>query len=137
MLRLTLSTAVWSPKLLVTASMTICGLAAGSSHGRSARGFEALEIMAAASEIRRRRRAPPLRRVERPLHHARAHHAPLPKELPVEIDVGPTGRAGREMRRLHHGERDVALGCRRPGGGSHAPHFLAARALRVEQRIVR
>src|SRR5246500_4566531 len=138
MLSVTLSTAAWAPKLLQRPSMTIWAMAAGSSHGRSARGLSALAITgAAASEIRRRRRAPPLRGVERPLHHARAHHAPLPRELPVEIDVGPTGRAGREMRRLHHGERDVALGCRRPGGGSHAPHFLAARALRVEQRIVR
>src|SRR5690242_18037119 len=118
--RLTLSTAVWAPKLLVTASMMICGLAAGSSHGRSARGLSALAITgAAASEVRRRRRPPALRRVERPLHHARPHHAPLPGELAVEIDVCPDGRAGREMRRLHQRERNVAFAGRRPGGGGH------------------
>src|SRR4029077_2819758 len=112
MLSVTLSTAAWAPKLLQRPSMTIWAMAAGSSHGRSARGLSALAITGVtASEVRRRRRAPPLGCVERPFHHARAHHAPLPHQLPVEIDVGPEGRARREVRRLQHGERNVALGC--------------------------
>src|ERR1700682_5992104 len=135
----TLSTAAWAPKVLLRPSMTICALAPGSSHGVSARGFDWVAIMAcvAPSEVRRRRRAPPLWRVERPLDHACPLHAPLPRELAVQIDFRPDRGTRRHVRGVHHRERQIAFAGRRPGRGRYAAHLLAARALRVQQRVVR
>src|SRR5487761_272861 len=113
MLRLTLSTAVNPAKVLVTPSMTICGLASGSVHGRSLTLLTAVVIN---SEVPRGQRAAPRRCKERPLDDIRADHPPLPGELPVEVDLGPYLPAGVEMRRSQHGERDVALAGGRPGG---------------------
>ena len=89
--RLTLSTAVKAPKVLLTLSMTICGLASGSSQGRSAIDLGA--AVHAALELRRRRRAPALGRKEGTLDHLRARHATLPDEFPIQIDFRPDARA--------------------------------------------
>src|ERR1700674_5744920 len=113
MLRLTLSTAVAAPKLLLTPSIRICAVAPGSSHGRSASGLDCEAIMTLAapkSEIRWRCRAAPRWCVKRPLDDPRPHDAPLPHQLAGEIDVGPHRGAGGTVRRVDHGEREVLLG---------------------------
>src|ERR1700733_6896315 len=121
MLRVTLSTSVVAPKVLLTASISTCGVACGSSHGRRAAScLEGLAITAAPSEVRRRRHAPPRRCEERPPPPARAHHAPLPYQLAIEVDLGPDGRARGDVGRVHHGERQVALAGWRPGRRGHA-----------------
>jgi hypothetical protein len=51
---LTLSTAVKAPKVLLTLSMTICGFASGSSHGRSAIDFGVAGGMLGAAGMLRR-----------------------------------------------------------------------------------
>src|SRR4029077_18181478 len=99
MLRLTLSTAVAAPYVLLTPSMRICALALGSSQGRSARGFVCVAITsdpwsARRSVVRWRRGAAPCRGEERALDRARPHHATLPPQFAVEIDTGPEQRAG-------------------------------------------
>src|SRR4030088_3516249 len=134
----TLSTAAWVPKVLLTPSMRICAVARGSSHGVSASGFDWVIIMAAArlSEIRRRRGVPPLRGIEGPLDHARPHHAALPHQHTIHVNLRPHRRAGGNVGCLHHRECEVALAGRRPGSGGKTPRLLLARPCGVEKRIV-
>src|SRR3974390_3064497 len=89
------------------------------------------------SEIRRRRRAPPRGRVERPLHDRGGNHATLPYQLAVEIDVRPQRRAERTVRRVDERECQVALAGGRPGCRGDTTHLPAARARGIEQRVVR
>src|SRR6267142_4095078 len=97
--------------LISTPSMKICAVARGSSHGVSASGFDWVIVMAAArlSEIRRRRGVPPLRGIEGPLDHARPHHAALPHELTIQVNLRPHRGAGGNVGCLHHRECEVAL----------------------------
>src|ERR1700761_4669168 len=135
MRRLISSTAVKPPKRLLTPSMTICGLAWRSSHGRSALDFCCWETT--ALEIARRRGAAPVRREKRPLHDLRPAHPSFPDELSIQVDISPDGAAHREIRGIDHSKRDVALASRRPGGRSDAPDLALARFLGIEQRVVR
>src|SRR6185437_5924421 len=134
MLRLTLSTAVQPPKVLVTPSMMICGLAPGSNHGRSLTLLTAVVIM---SEVSRRQRAAPRRCKEGPLDYSRPHHAPLPRELPVEIDIGPYPAPRLKVRRIHHGKGDVALAGGRPRGRRDAADLPAPGTPGIDERVVR
>src|SRR5579862_796379 len=115
--------------------MTICGLAAGSSHGRSVLGFCWVAITARLLELSRRRGAPTLGSEERPLDDPRAYHAPLPHQFAVEINLRPQRTPGREMRCIDHGERQVAFGGGRPDRGRHAARLTAQRLVAVEQRV--
>src|ERR1700733_3055694 len=135
MRRLMSSTAVKAPKLLLTPSMTICGLAWLSSQGRSAMDFCCGEIT--ALEVARRRGAPAIRGEKRPFHNPRAAHAPFPEELSIQVDISPDGAAHREIRCIDHSKRDVALASRRPSRGGDAPDLALAGLLGIEQRIVR
>ena len=88
-------------------------------------------------EVRRRRRAPPLGREERTLHHRRSRHATLPDEFSIQIDVRPDRRAYLEVRRIDHGKRDIALAGRRPDRRGDAADLALAVGGRVQERIVR
>src|SRR3977135_1544920 len=134
----TLSTAAWVPKVLLTPSMRICAVARGSSHGVSASGFDWVIIVAAArrSEICRGSAVPPLRGIAGPLDPARPHHAALPHELTIQVNLRPHRGAGGNVGCLHHRECEVALAGRRPGRGGNTPRLLLARPCGVEKRIV-
>src|SRR5579859_2214820 len=135
MRRLTLSTAVKAPKVLSMPSMTICGLASGSSHGLSASDFGWVD--GTRLELGRRSRAAPGRRKKRPLHHLGSRHSALPYEFAVEIDIRPDRRARPEVRCIDHSKRDVALASRRPRRRGDAADLTPAVRARVQQRMVR
>src|SRR5271169_1388654 len=134
MRRLTLSTAVKAPNVLVTLSMTICGLATGSSHGRSAIDLGAVFTRL---EFSRRRRASSLRGKERTLDHLRSRHSTLPNEFPAQVDFSPNGRADLKMRRIDHSKADVALASRRPDCRADVADLPFSAIILVQQRIVR
>src|SRR5277367_144737 len=124
MRRLMSSTAVKPPKVLLTPSMTICGLAWLSSQGRSVMDFCCCETT--GLEVARRRGAAPLRREERSFHDLSAAHTPLPNQLAIQVDISPDGGAHREIRGIDHSKGDVALASRRPGRGVDAADLALA-----------
>ncbi len=117
-------------------SMTICGLASGSSQGRSAMRFRACDSTSSL-KLRRRRRAAALRREKWTLDDLRSRHSTLPYEFAVQIDFRPDRRADLEMRRIDHSKGDVALASRRPNRRGDAADFALAAVVGVQQRIVR
>src|SRR5208282_2204593 len=113
MRKLTLSTAVKAPKVLLTLSMTTCGFASGSSHGRSAVVFCCDDsTRTRLLELRRRRCPAAVGSEERTLHHLCTRHSTLPHEFSVQIDVRPDRRSRPEIRRIDHSKRDIALASR-------------------------
>ncbi len=133
--RLTLSTAVNAPNVLLMLSMTICGLASGSSQGRSAIDFGAAATLprtppAASRAVRSRRK-------EGTFDDLRSRHPTLPYEFPVQVDFRPNRRADLEMRRIDDSKGDVALASRRPDRRGDAADFPLAAVVGVQQRIVR
>src|ERR1700733_78628 len=78
-----------------------------------------------------------LRCVERLFDDASARHAPLPYQLPIEVDFGPHFGAELQMRRREHREGDVALAGGRPDGGGHAADLAFSRAVAVQLSGVR
>src|ERR1700690_2977519 len=135
MRKLTLSTAVKAPNVLLMFSMTICGSATGSSQGRSAVFFCCAEII--RLEVGRRRRRTARRRKESPLDDARLRHAPLPLKFAIQVNFHPDRRSQREMRRLDHSKSYVALASRRPNRRGHVADFTLARARAIHERIMR
>src|ERR1700723_3592883 len=96
--------------------MTICGLALGSSQGRSATGLSWVAIMArSGSVVAGWGGATALGRKKRALNDVRPCHPALPHKLAVQIDFGPDTHPGLDMRCIHHGERNITLCRGRPG----------------------
>src|SRR5271166_1944886 len=135
MRKLTLSTAVKAPNVLLMFSMTIWGSAIGSSQGRSAVFFCCAEII--RLKVGRRRRRTARRRKECPLDNPRLRHAPLPTKFAIQVNLHPDGRSQREVRRLDHSKSDVALASRRPHRGSHVADLPLAGVFRIHERIMR
>src|SRR5271165_3634736 len=135
MRKLTLSTAVKAPNVLLMFSMTIWGSAIGSSQGRSAVFFCCAEII--RLEVGRRRRRTARRQKESPLDNPRLRHAPLPSKFAIQVNLHPHRRSQREMGRSDHSKSNVALASRRPYCRGHVADFALARALGIHERIMR
>src|ERR1700675_3595791 len=132
MRRLTLSTAVNPPKVLLTLSMTICGFASGSSHGLSAIDFCWVETTRRGLKSGRRSGAAPARREERTLDPLGTRHSALPYQFAVQIDIRPDRRARPEVRCIDHSKGDVALASRRPRRRGDAADFPLAVRLGIQ-----
>src|SRR5258708_23891030 len=118
--------------------MTICGLASGSSEGRSATGLSWVAIMLGlASVIGGWGRAAALGSKKRALDNARPCHAALPYKLAIQINLGPDTESGLEMRCVHHGKRNITLRRGRPRRRCDAADLALPRRIGIQQGVVR
>src|SRR3569833_4105452 len=124
--------------------MMICGVAVGSSHGRSGLGFCWLAIIArnprheaALLIVSRRGRFSPVRREEWALNDTCANHAAFPHQFAVQVYVRPDGAADRKMRRVDHCKRNITLACRRPCSRCNTADFLPPSPVALQQRVMR
>src|SRR5581483_1558130 len=124
--------------------MTICGVAVGSSHGRSATGFCWLVIISVqravlcgGSEVSWGGELAPFRVEERAIDDPCANHPSLPYQLLIEIDFRPQAAPALEMRSIEHSQRDVTFAGRRPARRADTADLALTRALGIQQGVVR
>src|SRR5580698_5301933 len=118
-------------------SMTICGLASGSSQGRSAKDFCCVDCTPGALELARRRRATAARCEKRTLDDHGSRHTALPDQFTVHINFRPDDGPGLKVRCIDHSKCDIALASGRPRRRADAANFLITFRVGIEKGIVR